>query len=117
MARGRVLWPIVAVVVITAAIIGFVLWDEGKSSARRTAEAAVIGFAATPVTWWDSGDQRDVKGHTLTFSWVDAANVPHTQTMEQITWYDPARSYKVCYNPEEPARDWKLYPAGHVCGS
>lgn len=36
--------------------------------------------------------------------------------MEEVTWYDAARGYKVCYNPGD-ASDFKLYPADHVCGS
>lgn len=109
--------PVVAVLAITGAIVAFVLWDEGKASKRRTAQAEVIGFAATPVSWWDGSDERREEGHTLTFSWVDAGNQPHTRTLERITWYDPERGYKVCYNPQDPAGDWKLYNAAHVCGS
>jgi hypothetical protein len=102
--------------VVTAAIVGFVLWDEAKDSKRRTAEAAVVGFAATPQEWDEGGDDGIQKGHTLTFSWVDAASGVHTQTMERITWYDPGKAYHVCYNPQDPA-DHKLYPADHACGS
>lgn len=106
----------VAVLVITAGIVGGVLWMDARASKRQTAEAQVIGFAATPVTWWDGSEEEDVEGHTLTFSWLDGASQPHTETMDRITWYDAAKSYKVCYNPAE-ATDWKLYSSTHVCGS
>lgn len=99
---------------ITAGIVVFVLKDSAATSKRQTAEAPAIGFVATPTRWWD-GD-RNQEGHTLTFSFVDAGNGVHAQTMEEVQWYDPAKSYKVCYNPADP-NDWKLYPQDHVCGS
>jgi len=108
--------PAVIVLATTAGAVGFALRAEKEASRRQTAEAQAIGFAATPVKWWDGSQEEDVHGHTLTFSWVDAANHPHTQTMKEITWYDPTRSYKVCYNPKD-ASDWKLYSSDHVCGS
>lgn len=99
---------------ITAGIVFFVMKDSAADSKRQTEEAPVIGFVATPVRWND-GD-RDQEGHTLTFSFVDNSNGVHAQTMEEITWYDPAKTYKVCYNPADP-KDWKLYSFDHVCGS
>ena len=104
------------VIVVTAAIVAFVLWDEAKDSKRRTAEAAVVGFAATPQEWDEGGDDGIQKGHVLTFSWVDGADGVHTETMERITWYDEEKRYHVCYNPQD-ATDYKLYPADHACGS
>lgn len=100
---------------ITAAIVGFVLWDNDRTSERLTSEARVIGFSALPVRWTDA-DDREVSGHTLTFAYLDASQRPHTRTVEQVTWYDPSKSYKVCYNPADPD-DWKLYETSHVCGS
>lgn len=108
--------PAVLVLALTGGGVGFALWQSKEASKRQTAEAPVIGFAATPVKWWDGAEEEDVEGHTLTFSWIDGASQPHTQTMDRITWYDPARQYKVCYNPQD-ASDWKLYSATHVCGS
>jgi hypothetical protein len=99
---------------LTAAIVGYVMYDSGKDSGRQTAEAAVVGFAATPVTWFDG--EEDQEGHTLTYAWVDGANQVHTETQTEVSWYDPDHTYKVCYNPSDPA-DRKLYPADHVCGS
>lgn len=99
---------------ITAGIVFFVLKDSAATSKRQTAEAPAIGFVATPTRWNDGEDNQE--GHTLTFSFVDEANGVHAQTMEEVTWYDPAKSYKVCYNPADP-NDWKLYPQEHVCGS
>ena len=104
------------VAVIAAAIVGFVLWEEGRASRRLSAEAPTIGFVATPTQWRDSGAERDVQGHTLTFSYLDAASNAYTRTMEQVTWYDPAKQYKVCYDPGNPD-DWKLYESTHECGS
>lgn len=100
--------------VITAGIVTFVLRDEAARSKRLTRETPAVGFVATPVKWWDGDDHQE--GHTLTFEWVDAAGGVHPQTMEEISWYDSAKGYKVCYNPQDAA-DWKLYPADHVCGS
>lgn len=108
--------PAVGVLTLVAGGVGFALWESKKASQRQTEEAPVIGFAATPVKWWDSGEEEDIEGHTLTFSWIDNAGQPRTQTMKEITWYDPTRSYKVCYNPQD-ASDWKLYSSDHVCGS
>ncbi len=101
---------------ITAAIVGFVLWDASETSRRLSAEAPAIGFVATPATWHDSGDERNVDGHTLTFSFVDAGNGVRAKTMEQVTWYDADRTYKVCYDPADPD-DFELYRSEHVCGS
>ena len=65
------------------------------------------------MTWWDGSEEEDVEGHTLTFSWLDGASQPHTETMDRVTWHDAAKSYKVCYNPAD-ATDWKLYASTHV---
>ena len=102
------------VLAITVGIVAFVMKDSAADSKRQSAEAPAIGFVATPTRWWDGEENQE--GHTLTFSFVDANNGVHAHTMEEITWYDPARSYKVCYNPQDP-NDWKLYSAEHVCGS
>jgi hypothetical protein len=99
---------------ITAGIVAFVLRDEAARSKRLTQETQAVGFVATPVKWWDGDDHQE--GHTLTFAWVDAAGGVHPQTMEEISWFDSAKRYKVCYNPQD-ATDWKLYPSDHVCGS
>jgi hypothetical protein len=101
--------------VITAAIVVFVMRDSAATSKRQTAEAQPVGLVAMPTKWWDGDDH--VEGHNVTFAWVDGANAVHTERMDEITWFDPARSYKVCYNPQQPAEDWKLYPADHACGS
>jgi len=100
--------------VITAGIVFFVMKDASADSNRQSAEAPAIGFVATPTRWHDGDDYQE--GHTLTFSFVDASNGVHAHTMNQVSWYDPAKSYKVCYNPQDP-KDWKLYAAEHECGS
>lgn len=101
------------VAVMTAGIVAFVVRDEAARSKRLTAEAEAVGFVATPAAWWDGEENQ--RGHTLTYAWVDGANTVHPESMEQVSWYDPARRYKVCYNPADPA-DRKLYPSDHVCG-
>ena len=101
---------------ITGAIVVYVLRDEAATSKRLSAEAEAIGFVATPAKWYDSLDEENVEGHTLTFSFVDGANGVHAKTMEEVTWYDAERGYKVCYDPANSA-DFKLYRADHVCGS
>ena len=107
---------IAAVALITAAILVGVFWSEGRTSRKLSAEAQPIGLAALPLQWYDSAEEEQVSGHTLTFSYVDAANGVHTETVERITWYDPSKRYKVCYDPEKPD-DWKLYESTHECGS
>jgi hypothetical protein len=102
--------------IITAGIVGFVLWDEARTSKRLSAEAVAVGFVATPDRWYDESKERDVSGHTLTYAYTDADNGVHTKTLERITWYDAGTTYKVCYDPEDPERQ-KLYPATHICGS
>ena len=99
---------------IVAGIVFFVLKDSAADSQRQSAEADVVGFVGTPARWHDGDDYQD--GHTLTFSFIDASNGVHAHTMEEITWYDPAKTYKVCYNPGDP-KDWKLYSSDHACGS
>lgn len=106
---------VIAIVgVVTAGIVGFVMKGSAAASKRQTAEAQAVGFVATPVKWFDGDDNQE--GHTLTYAWVDGANAVHSESAEEITWYDPAKTYKVCYNPQDPT-DRKLYPADHVCGS
>jgi len=102
------------VAAITGGIVFFVLRDSQAASRRQTAEAEAIGFVATPATWFN-GDENE-EGHTLTFAFVDRQNNVHSRRMDEITWYDPAKKYKVCYNPADP-RDHKLYTADHKCGS
>ncbi len=103
------------VAAVTGLILFFVFRHEGAVSRRLSAEAEPIGLVATPATWYDSGEEGDVQGHTLTFSFVDGDNGVHAETMEQITWYDAARGYKVCYNPAD-AEDFRLYASDHSCG-
>jgi hypothetical protein len=102
------------VLLITAGIVVFVMRDNAADSKRQTAEAQAVGFVATPVKWSDGDDNQE--GHTLTYAWVDGSNAVHPESLEEITWYDSAKTYKVCYNPQDPT-DSKLYPADHVCGS
>jgi hypothetical protein len=99
---------------LTAALVVWAMRDAAADSKRQTAEATAVGFVATPVTFWDGDDQQE--GHTLTYAWVDGANAVHTETQREITWYDSARTYKVCYNPQDPS-DRRLYSSDHVCGS
>lgn len=105
---------LVLVLGIAGGILAFVLKDEAARSKRLSEETAAVGFVATPVKWWDGEENQE--GHTLTFAWVDGAGGVHPQTMEEVSWYDDRKTYKVCYNPHD-ATDWKLYPSDHVCGS
>lgn len=100
--------------VLTAGIVTWVMRESAAASKRQTAEAQAVGFVATPARWWDGEENQE--GHTLTYAWVDGANAVHTESAEEITWYDAGKTYKVCYNPQDPT-DRKLYPADHVCGS
>lgn len=100
--------------VVTAGIVTFVMKESAAASKRQTAEAQAVGFVATPVKWYDGDDHQE--GHTLTYAWVDGANAVHSESAEEITWYDPTATYKVCYNPQDP-KDRKLYRADHACGS
>jgi hypothetical protein len=99
---------------LTAGLVALAIRGDASDSKRQTEEAPAVGFVATPAKWWDGEENQD--GHTLTFAWVDGAGSVHPQTMEQISWYDPAKTYKVCYNPQDP-KDHRLRPADHVCGS
>jgi len=109
------IWVMLAIGGITAAIVGFVLWDEARTSKRLSAEAEAVGFQATPTRWYDSVEEENVEGHTLTYAYAAGGKV-YPRTLERITWYDSTTTYKVCYNPADPD-DSKLYPAGHACGS
>jgi alkylated DNA repair dioxygenase AlkB len=102
------------VAAITGGIVFFVIRDSNAASRRQTAEAEAIGFVATPTSWWN-GDENE-EGHTLTFAFVDGQNNVHSKKLQEISWYDSTRKYKVCYNPTDP-KDHKLYPADHECGS
>jgi hypothetical protein len=107
-------WSIAIVLVITGAIVWLVLWDEARTSKRLAQETEAIGLTALATEWRDSDDRR-VSGHTVTYAYTAGEQVI-TRTLEQITWYDAGKAYKVCYNPADP-NDSKLYPAEHVCGS
>ncbi|HEX6372236.1 MAG TPA: hypothetical protein VF006_25180 [Longimicrobium sp.] len=112
MKQGLMVVGIVAAVTVGGVV--YAIKDAAADSKRQSAEAPAIGFVATPARWHDGDDYEE--GHTLTFSFVDAANGVHAHTMEEITWYDPAKTYKVCYNPQD-AKDWHLYSSDHACGS
>lgn len=103
------------VALLTGGIIGGVMWNADRTSKRLTAEAEAIGFVATPVKWWDSVDEENKEGHTLTFAYVGPGNKVFTRKMDQVEWYDSTTRYKVCYNPQD-GEDWHLYPFDHVCG-
>jgi hypothetical protein len=108
--------------VLTTGTIVTVMKDRATALARQSAESPTIGLVATPVRWsactrWRliiCRAREEKGGHTLTFSFVDGANVVHTHTVERVTWYDPANTYKVCYDPRDP-NDWKLYTSEHAC--
>lgn len=100
---------------LTGGIVSLALWDADRTSKRLTAEAAAIGFTATPAEWWDSTEEENIQGHTLTFAYVGPGNRVYTRTMDQVEWYKPTHRYKVCYNPQD-GDDWKLYTTEHVCG-
>ena len=109
------IWVVLVIGGITAAIVGFVLWDEARTSERLSAETAAVGFQAVATKWYDSADEETVEGHTLTYAYTAGEKV-YTRTLEEITWYDSTTTYKVCYNPADPD-DSKLYRADHRCGS
>ena len=108
------IWSVIVVIAITAGIIGFVLWDESKTSQRLTQETEAVGLTGTPTEWYDTSKERNVSGHTVTYAYTAGEKVM-TRTLEEITWFDPAAQYKVCYNPADP-EDSKIYPATHTCG-
>jgi hypothetical protein len=108
-------WSIVAILAITAAIVGGVFWNESRTSKRLAADTEAVGLVATPTEWYDSGEEENVQGHTLTYAY-SAGDQVFTRTLEQIEWYDSTSRYHVCYNPED-AEDSRLYPADHACGS
>ena len=108
-------WTIGGILALTAAIVGGVLWNESRTSERLSSETEAVGLVATPTEWYDSGEEENVQGHTLTYAYSVGDQVL-TRTLEQIVWYDPATSYHVCYNPDD-ADDSRLSPADHTCGS
>jgi hypothetical protein len=107
-------WTVAGILAVTGAIVGGVFWSEARTSERLSGETASVGFVATPTEWYDSGEEENVHGHTLTYAYTVGSDV-FTRTLEQITWYDPATTYKVCYNPAD-ANDSRLYPGDHSCG-
>ena len=109
------LWTIVAIAVLTGAIVGAVFWNESRTSKRLSQETEAVGLVATPTKWYDSGDEETVEGHTLTYAYVVDGQV-YTRTLQQITWYDAAVRYKVCHAPGD-GDESRLYPAEHRCGS
>ncbi|MBA2432258.1 MAG: hypothetical protein H0V56_09095 [Chthoniobacterales bacterium] len=58
MDRKTLGWTVGLVVVITAGIIRFVLWDESRTSQRLTQEAE--GFTALATQWYDSSAEQNV---------------------------------------------------------
>ena len=108
-------WTIAVVLVLTALIVGGIFWSESRTSARLSAETEAVGLVAHPAEWYDSGEEANVTGHTLTYGYA-AGTAVFARTLNQITWYDPDTEYKVCYNPGDPA-DSRLYPVDHECGS
>ena len=114
MSKKAWIWTVIIFIAITGAIIGFVLWDESRTSQRLSAETEAVGLEVIAIEWHDNSKERNVAGHTVTFAYAVGEKV-YPRTLEQITWYDPAAQYKVCYNPADP-EDSKLYPATHTCG-
>ncbi len=114
MSKTGWIWTVIVFVAITGAIVGFVLWDESRTSARLSAEAEAVGLEAIAAQWYDTSKERNVSGHTVTFAYAVGEKV-FPRTLNEITWFDPAVKYKVCYNPADP-EDSKLYPASHTCG-
>ena len=114
---GWKMWTgtLLGIAALTGGIVGFSLWDADRTSKRLTVEAEAIGFTATPTKWWDSGEEENVEGHTLTYAYVGPGNRVYTRQVEQVEWYRDVNRYKVCYNPED-GDDSKLYTVQHVCG-
>ena len=109
------IWTGVIVLGITGVIVAGAMWSESRTSARLSAETEAVGLAATPAEWYDSGDEEQVEGHTVTYAYTVGDEV-YTRTLNEITWYDSTANYKVCYNPED-GDDSRLYPGDHACGS
>jgi len=113
---GKIFAGTIALVLgLTGAIVAAAMWNADRTSKRLTVEAEPIGLIATPTKWWDSIDEENKEGHTLTFAYVGPGYKVFTRKMEQIEWYDSTRRYKVCYHPKNED-DWRLYPEVHVCG-
>lgn len=100
-------------IAVLGVAIAFYAFQDDAEGRQRTAAAQVVGFVATPTKWQGAGGDRD--GHTLTYAWVDGADSVHAERLERIGWYDPATTYKVCYDPENPS-DRRLFPTAYVCG-
>ena len=107
------LWTILLVVGLTGLILAFIIRDSDARSARQSAETEPIGLVALPVTW-TAGDDTE-EGHTVTFGYA-VGDQAFSKTLENVTWYDSTRQYKICYDPANPG-DAELYGREHVCGS
>ncbi|HSH38620.1 MAG TPA: hypothetical protein VK993_07525 [Chthoniobacterales bacterium] len=114
MSKKAWIWTAIVFVAITAAIIAFVLWDESRTSQRLSAETEAVGIESVAMQWYDNSKERNVSGHTVTFAYA-VGQTGYPRTLEQVTWFDPAVQYKVCYNRADPEHS-KLYPASHTCG-
>ena len=108
-------WTIVAVLALTAAVVGGIFWSESRTSRRLSSDTEAVGLVATPTEWYDSGEEENVQGHTLTYAYSVGDQI-FTRTLEQIDWYEQGTSYHVCYNPDD-AEDSRLYTTDHACGS
>jgi hypothetical protein len=103
------------VAVLTGAIAGASMWHADRASKRQSVEAEAIGLVATPAKWYDSGDEENKEGHSITFAYVGPNNRVFTRSIERVEWYDSNTRYKVCHNPSD-GDDWQLRPEDHVCG-
>jgi hypothetical protein len=109
------IWTLAGVIAVTGVTVGGAIWYANRESERLSVETEAVGLVATPAEWYDSGDEENVQGHTLTYAYVVGDEVIPV-TLNEVTWYDPGTSYKVCYNPEDGS-DARLYSSTHVCGS
>lgn len=93
------------------------VWSLSRDSASRPAEAQIEIISAEPVSWVDGGiTSTEVRnGFRVRYSYV-VNGKQYTGISPQNTKYVPGGTYKVCYDPANPARN-ALMRNDFVCGS
>jgi len=102
------------VLVVSGAIVLFIIYSLDSGAKTRTAAAPAEITSAAPMTWRDS-DKITRNGFRVNYRFAhDGKSVSGVH--EKNDWYRPGEQYRVCYDPKNPADSSLHSSRGSDCG-
>ena len=102
------------VLVISGAIIIFIIYSLDSGAKTRTVSAPAEITSVAPMTWRDS-DKLTRNGFRVSYRFA-AGGKSVSGVHEKNDWYRPGEQYRVCYDPKNPADNSLHSSRGSDCG-